>query len=146
MTDCCRDCHFLTKHTSAYGIQSWDKEDRDLCRPKSNINNPAIPEENRRFFKIYKVGCYKNEWERSYDEFADGSSRQSLKEEILRDREGQCFFVEYPAGTTFPEALERYHDRNEKRDRKQNFRSGVRNTVIGVVGLVIAVIIAIMNG
>ena len=109
MTDCCRDCHFLTKYTAAYGPQPWDQEDRDLCRPKGNRDNvylARIPEENRSAFKIYSVGCGKSEWERAYDEFANGSSRQSLKEEILKKRErtGKCDFGEYLEGMTSPDA------------------------------------------
>lgn len=106
MRDCCRGCHFLTKYTSAHGPRPWDEEDRFICRPKGQRDIDKFPEENRRHLRIYKVGCYKNEWERAYDEFANGFSRQSLKEEILKKRErtGKCNFGEYHAGMTFPDA------------------------------------------
>jgi len=124
MKHCCRNCHFLKKDTSAYGTQSWDKEDRDLCRPKGhrgNIYLTGIPEENRSAFKIYKVGCHKGEWERPYDELANGFSRQSLKDEILKKRErtGKCNFGEYHTEMTFPDAEDlsrvRHDDRHQKR-------------------------------
>lgn len=108
---CCRNCHFLTKTTSAYDTQTWDKEDRALCWPEGKRDRAYlanIPEENRRYYKVYKVGCYKNEWERNSDELVGGSSRQSLKKEILSNRKGQCFFVEYRAGEKCPEAEKRF--------------------------------------
>ena len=145
MTDRCRDCHFLTKYTTAYDPSPWDKEDRLFCHPKGNRDNEyltKIPEENRSYFKVYKVGCYRDEWESAYDE---GFSRQSIKEEIWMNREGQCSFVEYPAGKTFPEALERYREREERREREQKERSSKINIAIGVAGIVIGAIIGALS-
>ena len=145
MTDRCRDCHFLTKYTTAYGPSPWDKEDRLLCQPKGKRDNEyltRIPEENRGYFKVYKVGCYRGEWESAYDE---KFSRQSLKEELWMNREGQCSFVNYPAGKTFPEALERYREKEERREREQNSRSNKITIAIAVAGVVITAIIGALS-
>ena len=110
MKHCCRNCHFLKKDTSAYGTQSWDKEDRDYMSAKRSqrqrIPRPGFLRKTVAAFKISKVGCHKGEWERPYDELANGFSRQSLKDEILKKRErtGKCNFGEYHAGMTFPDA------------------------------------------
>ena len=143
MRHSCRNCHFLAKYTTAYGVQPWDEEDRLLWRPKGNRDNETrIPEENRSYFKVYKVGCYRDEWDSPYNE---GFSRQSLKEEIWRNREGQCSFVEYPAGKTFPEAIERYREKKERRDREQNLLSNKRHIAITVAGIVITAIIGVLG-
>jgi len=139
---CCRRCQFLTKNISAYGTQPWDKEDRVFCWPEGNrdkIYLSGIPEENRGYFKVYKVGCYKNEWERHYDDLAGGSSRQSLKEEILRNREGQCFFVEYPAGRTFPEAEERFRVSRDTRHQKGSLFWTKVAVGVAILGVLISI-------
>ena len=138
MKHCCRNCHFLTKYTSVYGTHTWDRKDRALCRPIGNRNIDEVSEENRLHFRITTVGCYyKENWERPYNELANGSSRYSLKEKILRNRKGQCDFIEYPAGHTFPEAEERYRRKEARRDRKRNLRLTVAGLVIGVLGILI---------
>ena len=142
---CCRNCHFLTKYTSAYGGQPWDEKDRLFWRPKGNRDNEylaGIPEENRSYFRVYKVGCHRDEWESDYDE---GFSRQPLKEKIWRNREGQCDFVEYPAGKTFPDTKERHREKEERRDREQNSRSNKIHIALGVAGLVMAAIFGVLS-
>lgn len=142
MRHCCKNCHFLTKYTSAHGPRPWDKEDRLLWRPKGQRDIDKFPEENRSSLRIYKVGCYRGEWESTYNE---GFSRQSLKEEIWRNREGECSFVEYPAGKTFPEAIERYREKEERRAREQNSRSSKISIFIGVAGIVIGAVIGVLG-
>lgn len=143
MRHSCRNCHFLAKYTTAYGIQPWDEEDRLLWRPKGNRGSePSIPEENRSYFKVFRVGCYRDVWDSPYNE---GFSRQSLKEEIWRNREGQCSFVEYPAGKTFPDALERYREKEERRGLEQNSRSNKTSLVLTVVGIIIAVVFGVLS-
>ena len=145
MRHSCRNCHFLAKYTTAYGVQPWDKEDRLLWRPKGNRDNEyltGIPEENRSAFKVYRVGCYRDVWDSPYNE---RFSRQSLKEEIWRNREGQCSFVEYPAGKTFPDAIERYREKEERRAREQSSRSSKLSIAIGVAGIVIGAVIGVLS-
>lgn len=105
MRNCCIDCHFLAKHTTAYGVQPWDKEDRLLWQPKGNRDDEYlanIPAENRSVFRVYKVGCYRDEWDSPYE----GFTKQSLKEEILKKRERtvKCNFGDYQEGMSFPDA------------------------------------------
>lgn len=105
MRNYCIDCHFLVKHTTAYGVQPWDKEDRLLWQPKGNRDDEYlanIPAENRSVFRVYKVGCYRDEWDSPYE----GFTKQSLKEEILKKRERtvKCNFGDYQEGMSFPDA------------------------------------------
>jgi len=149
---CCRRCHFLTKNTSAYGTQPWDKEDRVFCWPEGNrdkIYLSGIPEENRSAFKVYQVGCREKEWESVYDEFANGPSRQSLKEKILRSREGQCFFVKYRPGISFPDALELQRRSNElqaKRDADRRYKNNCIVSAITLFFVIISIIVSIIIG
>lgn len=117
MRHCCLKCHFLAKHTTAYGVQSWDDKDRLYWRPKGNRDNEYltnIPEEHRGKFRVYKVGCQRDEWDSPYNE---NFSSQSLKEEILKKRErtGKCNFGEYKKakGMSFPAAEDLFRESRE---------------------------------
>ena len=129
MKHSCQNCHFLQKVSAAYNDpKSWDQEDRDECWPRHNRNNDANKEAQYNLYKIYEVGCYKKIWSKEYDEYGNGSSKQSLKKEILRNRAEECFFVEYHEGMPFPIAEELFHVRYDTR----NLRRSLKWTIVGL--------------
>lgn len=78
MRHCCLKCHFLLKYTTARGREPWDETDRLFWRPKGHRDDEdfaKIPVENRSAYRVYKVGCYKDEWNSPYA----GFTRQPLK-------------------------------------------------------------------
>ena len=129
MRHSCQNCHFLLKDIPAYTVpKPWDKEDRDECWPRYNRDNNANKKARYDVYKIDRVGCYKSIWSKEYDECGNGSSKQSLKKEILRNRAEQCFFVEYHPDMPFPTAEELFHVRYDTR----NLRRSLKWTIIGL--------------
>ena len=119
---CCRNSHFLSKDGhNCHVPHPWDQEDRNECWPRHNREDDFSKIEDDRH-RINRVGCYKSIWSKEYNEydFANGSSRHSLKKEISENRAEHCFFVEYHLGMPNRIAEELFRVRYDTRQLKRS--------------------------
>lgn len=135
---CCRNCHFLSKYSSSLSDYPWDQEDRDECRPRNR-------EDLLQDYRVEAVGCYKSIWSKEYDEFVNGSERQSLKREILKNRSESCFFVEYHAGMEYRIAEELFRVRYDTRQLKRSLSWTIKGLLVAAFSSLFSIGLQLYN-
>ena len=131
MKHCCKNCHFLTKdHIWPNGEErsfSWTPEERKNFRLR-------IEEDHR-------ARCYRNVWNTGIDP----TLQDRLKEVLLQDRKGDCFFLEEHQGMSFQAAHELFQIRNDNRQLKRSYRYTQIGLWIAAVSLVANLVVKLLE-
>ena len=131
MKHCCKNCHFLIKdHIWRNGEVrsfSWTTEERKNFRFR-------IEEDHR-------ARCYKNVWNTGIDP----TVQDRLKEVLLQDRKGDCFFLEEHPSMSFQAAYELFQIRNDNRQLKRSYRYTKIALWIAVASVIANVVMTLLD-
>ena len=128
-TNCCKNCHFLTKthidHGGGTHRFSWTKEERDNCH---------LPDH-------YSAECVKGIWSTRIDP----GLKKSLNRILLENRRDDCFYVETHDGMSFEAASELHRLRNDNRQLKRSYRYTQIGLWIAALSLLANFVMAILK-
>ena len=85
--------------------------------------------------------CYKNVWNTRIDP----TLNNRLKEVLLQDRKGDCFFLEEHSGMSFQAAYELFQIRNDNRQLKRSYRYTQIGLWIAAVSLVANLVVKLLE-
>lgn len=106
---CCKNCHFLVKHSDQLPLRPWDEDDRESCFPRVRIPPEKLQHEKYSTAAAsydMKIGCEWGVWTEKHNEYWKDEAwfRKSIRSAITKDRVDQCPFLQYHEGMSMEKA------------------------------------------